>query len=154
MLNKSATNNAAKILYLGLPAVSLLVTGFVNYDPVNVGKMVLATGIGFSLFALTARYGVRHLSKNYRYVAIAALLFGLFGLLTSFFSSAPFIQNFYGVFGRNTGLLTYLGLIGIFIGTLMVVEKSSLVIGDILVVHPNVCAKFLSNCDGISLLTL
>ena len=125
MLNKSATNNAAKIIYLGLPAVSLLVTGFLNYDPVNVGKMVLATGIGFSLLTLSARYGVRHLSNNYRSVAIAALLFGFFGLITSFFSSAPFIQNFYGVFGRNTGLLTYLGLIGIFIGALLVVEKSS-----------------------------
>lgn len=125
MLNKSASNNAAKILYLGLPAVSLLVTGFVNYDPVNVGKMLLAAGIGFSLLALTARYGVSYLSKNYRSVAIAALLFGFFGLITSFFSTAPFTQNFYGVFGRNTGLLTYLGLIGIFIGALLVVEKSS-----------------------------
>ncbi len=125
MLNKSATNNAAKILYLGLPAVSLLVTGFVNYDPVNVGKMVLAAGIGFSLFALAARYGVRYLYSNYRFVTISALLFGIFGLFTSLFSQAPFVQNFYGVFGRNTGLLTYFGLIGIFIGTLMVVEKSA-----------------------------
>ena len=125
MLNKSATSNAGKILYIGLPAVSLLVTGFTSYDPVNVGKMVLAVGIGFSLLALAARYGASYLSKNYRSVAIAALLFGLSGLLTSFVSSAPFIQNFYGVFGRNTGLLTYLGLIGIFIGTLMVIEKSS-----------------------------
>ncbi len=123
MLNKSATNNAAKILYLGLPAVSLLVTGFVNYDPVNVGKMVLAVGIGFSLIFLAARYGASHLSNNYRSVTIAALLFGFLGLVTSLFSDAPFVQNFYGVFGRNTGLLTYFGLIGIFIGTLMVMEK-------------------------------
>ena len=125
MLNKSATNNAGKILYLGLPAVSLLVTGFVNYDPVNVGKMVLTVGIGFSLLALAARYGVNHLSSNYRMVTIAALLFGLAGLVTSFFSSAPFVQNLYGVFGRNTGLLTYLGLIGIFLGTLLIVEKTA-----------------------------
>jgi hypothetical protein len=124
MLNKSATNNAGKILYLGLPAVSLLVTGFTSYDPVNVGKMVLAVGIGFALLALALRYGISQLLSQYRYVAIAALCFGIFGFITSLLSAAPFEQNFYGVFGRNTGLLTYLGLIGIFIGCLLVNEKS------------------------------
>ena len=125
MLNKSATNNASKILYLGLPAVSLLVTGFVNYDPVNIGKMVLAVGIGFSLFALVLRYGASILFANYRSVLLAAILFGLSGFVTSLFSPAPFVQNFYGVFGRNTGLLTYFGLIGILIGTLLITDKVS-----------------------------
>jgi hypothetical protein len=125
MLKTSASGNAGKILYIGLPAVSLLVTGFTSYDPVNVGKMVLAAGVGFSLLALTLRYGTTHLKSQYRAVSIAALLFGLSGLVTSLFSAAPFVQNFYGVFGRNTGLLTYLGLIGIFIGSLLVVERTS-----------------------------
>ena len=123
MLNKSATNNAGKILYLGLPAVSLLVTGFASYDPVNVGKMVLSVGIGFALLALALRYGLSHLSTHYRSTFLAAILFGIAGLLTSLFSAAPFVQNFYGVFGRNTGLLTYFGLIGIFVGSLLVTEK-------------------------------
>jgi hypothetical protein len=123
MLNKSATNNIGKILYLGLPAVSLLVTGFASYDPVNVGKMVLAVGIGFALLALAFRYGSGQLLTNYKTVTLAALSFGLAGLVTSIFSSAPFVQNLFGVFGRNTGLLTYFGLIGIFIGTLLVADK-------------------------------
>jgi hypothetical protein len=123
MLNKSATNNAGKILYLGLPAVSLLVTGFASYDPVNVGKMVLSVGIGCSLLALAFRYGITHLISHYRSTFLAAILFGIAGLFTSMFSAAPFVQNFYGVFGRNTGLLTYFGLIGIFVGSLLVTEK-------------------------------
>ena len=125
MLNKSAANNVGKILYLGLPAVSLLVTGFASYDPVNVGKMVLAVGVGFALFALAFRYGFKYLLSNYKTPTLAAFFFGLAGLVTSFFSSAPFVQNLFGVFGRNTGLLTYLGLIGIFIGTLLIIEKDS-----------------------------
>jgi O-antigen ligase len=123
MLNKSATKNAGKILYLGLPAVSLLVTGFASYDPVNVGKMVLSVGIGFSLLALALRFGITHLNSHYRSTVLAAILFGLAGLFTSLFSAAPFVQNFYGVFGRNTGLLTYFGLIGIFVGSLLVTQK-------------------------------
>ena len=125
MLNKSATNNIGKILYLGLPAVSLLVTGFASYDPVNVGKMVLAVGIGFALLALAFRYGSEHLLTNYKIPTLAALFFGLAGLITSLFSNAPFVQNLFGVFGRNTGLLTYFGLIGILIGTLLVTEKDA-----------------------------
>jgi hypothetical protein len=124
MLNKSATKNAGKILYLGLPAVSLLVTGFASYDPVNVGKMVLAVGIGFSLFAIALRYGITHLNSHYRSTVLAAALFGLAGLFTSLFSAAPFVQNFYGVFGRNTGLLTYFGLIGILVGSLLITDKA------------------------------
>jgi hypothetical protein len=123
MLNKSAAKNAGKILYLGLPAVSLLVTGFASYDPVNVGKMVLSVGVGFSLLALALRYGITHLNSHYRSAVFAAALFGLAGLITSLFSAAPFVQNFYGVFGRNTGLLTYFGLIGIFVGCLLVTDK-------------------------------
>jgi O-antigen ligase len=124
MLNKSATKNVGKILYLGLPAVSLLVTGFASYDPVNVGKMVLSVGIGFSLLAIALRYGITHLNSHYRSTVLAAALFGLAGLITSLFSAAPFVQNFYGVFGRNTGLLTYFGLIGILVGSLLVTEKA------------------------------
>ena len=124
MLNKSASSDVGKVLYVGLPAVSLLVTGFTSFDPVNVGKMVLAAGVGFSLLILSLRYGFSHLIAQYRSVTIAAIFFGFAGLVTSLFSDAPFSQNFYGAFGRNTGLLTYFALIGIFIGSLLVKEKA------------------------------
>jgi hypothetical protein len=125
MLNKNAEAHVAKILAFGLPSVSLLVTGFASFDPVNIGKMVLATGIGFTCLAIAARYGVIHLLNHHKWIVLAALFFGFAGLITSVFSSAPYVQNFYGVFGRNTGLLTYLALIGIFLGTLLVSQRSA-----------------------------
>ena len=116
MLNTSSEKTIAKLLYLGVPAVSLLVTGFMSYDPVNVGKMVAAVGIGFSILALAIKSGLKEILRYQRAVSIALLFFIVFGLVSILTSAAPIEQNIFGVFGRNTGYLTYLGLSGILLG--------------------------------------
>ncbi len=116
MLNTSSEKTIAKLLYLGVPAVSLLVTGFMSYDPVNVGKMVVAVGIGFSILALIVKSGLKEIWRYQRAVSIALLFFVVFGLVSILTSAAPITQNIFGVFGRNTGFLTYLGLAGILLG--------------------------------------
>ncbi len=120
MLNKYAEQSIGKLLYLGLPIISLLVTGFMNFDPVNVGKMVIASGVGFALLILAIKYGRTLLIRDYKMVTVALIWFSVAGLVTSLFSEAPFVQNLYGVFGRNTGLLTYISLAGILFGALMI----------------------------------
>jgi hypothetical protein len=116
MLSKSVEKVIAKWLYLGVPAVSLLVTGFANYDPVNVAKMVAAVGIGFSIWALVLIGNVATLWRDQKSTSIAVGLFLVTGLLATLASTGPLEQNLYGVFGRNTGFITYLGLTGILIG--------------------------------------
>ncbi len=116
MLSKSAENIVAKWLYIGVPAVSLLVTGFLNYDPVNIAKMVVTVGIGLSIFALIAKNGIKSFWLNQKIVFLALVAFILFGITSTFASSAPLEQNLFGIFGRNTGLLTYIGLAGILAG--------------------------------------
>jgi O-antigen ligase len=116
MLSKSVEKVIAKWLYIGVPVVSLLVSSFVNYDPVNVGKMVVTVGIGFSIWALVLKGNVSTLWREQKPVSIAVGLFILAGLTASLASAAPIEQNLYGVFGRNTGFVTYLGLTGILIG--------------------------------------
>jgi len=116
MLNTSTEKTIAKLLYLGVPAVSLLVTGFMSYDPVNVGKMVVAVGIGFSILALVIKSSLKEIWRYQRAVSVALLFFFVFGLISILTSAAPIEQNLFGVFGRNTGFLTYLGLAGILLG--------------------------------------
>jgi len=125
MLDKSAEKVISKWLYLGVPGVSLLVTGFINYDPVNVAKMVLTAGIGFSIFALLIKDGIKKL-WNYNRATFAFLgLFLATGCLSVFTSSSPLVQNLYGVFGRNTGFITYLGLSGILLGASALSDKQN-----------------------------
>ncbi len=116
MLNTSSEKTIAKLLYLGVPAVSLLVTGFMSYDPVNVGKMVITVGIGFSIWALILKGNFKSSLKYQKTIFLALAFFIISGVISTLASDAPLEQNFFGVFGRNTGFLTYLGLAGILLG--------------------------------------
>jgi len=116
MLSKSVEKVIAKWLYIGVPVVSLLVTGFANYDPVNVAKMVVTVGIGFSIWALVLKGNFTTLWREQRATTLVVGSFIATGLLATFASTGPLEQNLYGVFGRNTGFITYLGLTGILVG--------------------------------------
>jgi hypothetical protein len=109
-----------KVLAFGTILVTLYVSKNPVMDPVNVSKMVLVASLGFFFWFDTIAYKITYLWKNFK----AAFLISL-GLLVSsvsalLFGNVPFVQNFYGVFGRNTGFLTYFSLLGIFLGTLAI----------------------------------
>jgi hypothetical protein len=110
MLKNDAELAVGKLLYLGVPAVTLLVTGFANYDPVNVPKMFLLSGIGFGCLFLLLKSGWENIFTRNKPVFILWILFTLGGLISLAKSQAPLVQNFYGTFGRNTGFLTYFSL--------------------------------------------
>lgn len=110
MLKKDAELAMGKLLYIGVPAVTLLVTGFANYDPVNVPKMFLMSGIAFACLFLLIHSGIGKQFKENKLPLIFLLAFTLAGLFSLLMSKAPVTQNFYGTFGRNTGFLTYLSL--------------------------------------------
>ena len=110
MLKRDTEVAVGKLLYIGVPAVTLLVTGFANYDPVNVPKMFLMAGIAFSCLFLVFQSGIGKLFKENKIPLIFLATFALGGFLSLLMSKAPVTQNFYGTFGRNTGFLTYLSL--------------------------------------------
>jgi hypothetical protein len=110
MLKRDTEVAVGKLLYIGVPAVTLLVTGFANYDPVNVPKMFLMAGIAFSCLFLIFQSGIGKQFKENRLPLIFLATFTLGGFLSLLMSKAPVTQNFYGTFGRNTGFLTYLSL--------------------------------------------
>ncbi len=102
-------NTLTRVLALGAAGVTIfLVTGNVT-DPVNAPKLFILGGLAGATFSLLA-YLVS--KKKYRVtglevLVIAFVLWSLFGLLAS---ESPITQGIYGVYGRNTGFLTYLFL--------------------------------------------
>ena len=57
MLKRDTEVAVGKLLYIGVPAVTLLVTGFANYDPVNVPKMFFIVSLKtFSSHSESAKY--------------------------------------------------------------------------------------------------
>lgn len=125
MLNKSVEKTIGFFLLVGVPFSTLfLLTGSVT-DPVNVTKLFAAGCVGFGVFAVTVIYGVKEVFRTSKLLVFSALAFFIFSINAVLNSDSPFSQNIYGVFGRQTGFVTYLILIMVAVSaTLLRTEKS------------------------------
>ena len=80
-------------------------------DPVNVPKMVVLAVVAFgSLGTLAFSFKTRIFSEN-KLLISGLVLFVTTSVMAVMQSASPFNQNFYGTYGRNTGLLTYISLV-------------------------------------------
>ena len=117
MLNKANEKLTAKWLYLGVPFTALVVGNKINYDPVNITKMLALSVVGFAVLAISLGGQSKVLIAQNKLLLVFASLFSVFAISAVVFSDLPAAQNIFGLFGRNTGLLTYLALVGVLIGT-------------------------------------
>lgn len=102
---------AAQALLIIGPIVSLAVSPATNYDPINLIKLLFATPVAIFVLALLAstyKFSVSRLNKPFWITSFGFLLAMISTLL---FSGAPVDQQFWGMFGRNTGFLTYFTLL-------------------------------------------
>ena len=104
-----------KYFIYGIAAVSVIVTPRVILDPINAPKMLLL----FILSTAGISLMLPHLGFYFKGKAKLLLIFtGIYIadlLLILFLSDADFGQQIFGTFGRNNGLLAYLGLILVFL---------------------------------------
>jgi O-antigen ligase len=101
-----------------------LVTGSVS-DPVNVTKFLILGGIGTACLTVVFLKALSLLTSTQRAPLILSGLFISFSFVAVVFSQSPLSQNFYGVYGRNTGFLTYLFLVGIFLAATLLNKEES-----------------------------
>lgn len=115
MIPSSVIKRASSILIWIGPLTTLAISPAWSYDPINPIKVLLMVSLSFAALGLYFPYLNSWISMWGKDVLIPATLFVL-ALLSSFlFSGASRIQQFWGVFGRNTGILTYLGLLMLFL---------------------------------------
>ena len=89
---------------------TLAITPWATYDPINVPKLaVLAVGGFVSLGALIANAKI-FIDPKYRLVQFFGLAFVLDLFLVFLVSGTNPAQEFFGTFGRATGLVAYLSL--------------------------------------------
>jgi hypothetical protein len=118
MFNKAAEKTVSLLILVGAPFVTVFLVTQTVTDPVNATKLAAAGGLGFGLIAITLVFNFRALVSENGLFLIFALTFIAAGLNALINSSSPASQNFYGTFGRNTGLVTYLVLLAISISAL------------------------------------
>ena len=108
------------ILLITGPAVSLAISPSSSFDPINLIKLLILASAAFMIFGLFISSISKLIARVSKYFWFFCGLFVLSMTSSFFFSGAPKGQQFWGSFGRNTGLLTYLSLLFILIGTAIV----------------------------------
>lgn len=124
MFNTANEKLIAKWLYLGVPITALIVGNNINYDPVNITKMLALSVVGFAVLAISLSSQGKGLIRDHKASTIFVGLFLIFALSAAIFSESPLQQNLFGVYGRNTGFITYFGLAGVLIGAATLRSKN------------------------------
>lgn len=125
MLNKTVEKTIAWFLFFGVPFTTIFLMTDTVTDPVNVTKLFAAGCVGGGVFAIALVYGLKELWQSAKWLMVASVLFLLAGLNAVINSSTPLIQNIYGVFGRQTGYVTYIVLIMSALGAALLRTKKS-----------------------------
>ena len=125
MINQVAERTIARILGLGSALVAIVVvTGSVT-DPVNVTKLFAIGAVAVSAMVVASFNGFGVIWRDSKPALLGVAVFLLTSFSAIYFSDAPLVQNLYGEYGRNTGFITYLLLILIFISALALRRERS-----------------------------
>jgi O-antigen ligase len=109
-----------KTILWGAGLISVAMTPFMSYEPINLPRLVILTIFGLSLILLIAIHRKELINSEHKKILLVLLSFIIWSLISSVFSSLGFIDAFYGVFGRNNALLTYLMFMAFIAATMFV----------------------------------
>ena len=125
MFNKAVEKTISQFLLIGLPFVTLFILWGSVTDPVNVTKLFAAGCLGFGVFAIVVVYGMKELWSTSKALIITSILFVLTMINAVVNSSTATTQNIYGVFGRQTGFVTYIALLLVMLSAAVLRSKKS-----------------------------
>ena len=115
----------SKLLLIGPAGVSLFLVINIVSDPVNAPKMAALGSLGFACAGLVLTSSLKRTWGESKTLAIVLFLFVLTMLNAVVNSKSPLSQNLFGVYGRNTGFVTYLSLAFVLLGALQVRKNRS-----------------------------
>ena len=128
MINQVAEKTIARVLGIGSAFVAVVViTGTVT-DPVNVTKLFALGGVAVGAFAVLLGFGICQLWATSKPLVVASGLLLAAGINAVVNSDAPLVQNIYGVYGRNTALVTYVLLVFVILAASVLRSQASFTI--------------------------
>jgi O-antigen ligase len=113
------------VIGIGALATTVIVAAWWTIEPVNAPKMVtlLVTAGAVIGVWLSQRSPFNFYERK---LLIPIAIFVISSVFSVIISQDPWESNFYGVSGRNTGLLTYLGLMAVFLGSIQLLHLSAI----------------------------
>ena len=112
-----------QVLSFGVGLVTVFITPWFSYDPLNVSRMLLLSVVASMAFFLILPQ--LRLSKmfDYRVVMVLLLLFIFQLILVLIVGPGDKWQQFFGAGGRQTGFLTYLSLVVLMLASAIASSK-------------------------------
>jgi O-antigen ligase len=124
VLIAAVERRVTSIILFSVFALTLIVTPWLNLDPINLPKLFILVVSGFALLGNLLPYLRQVVQSEARLISILVLLF-LFALFLAFLlSDSDNLSQIYGAFGRNTGLLAYISLAMVLLATVLVSNYS------------------------------
>jgi hypothetical protein len=128
MINQVTERTIARVLGIGSAFVAIIVVTGTVTDPVNVTKLFALGGVAAGAFAVLLVFGIGQLWTNSKSLVVASGLLLVAGINAVVNSDGPLVQNIYGVYGRNTALVTYILLVFVVLAAAVLRAQSSFTI--------------------------
>jgi O-antigen ligase len=112
-----------QVLSFGVGLVTVFITPWFSYDPLNVSRMLLLSVVAsMAFFLILPQLRLRKM-LDYRVVMVLLLLFIFQLILVLIVGPGDKWQQFFGAGGRQTGFLTYLSLVILMLGSAIASSK-------------------------------
>ncbi len=112
-------------ILVAAPFVTFVMSPQISYQGIDIPKMSALVLCAAILMALLLPDFRVLLESRYRIVVILSAIFAIDLLLVLISSSSPFNEQFFGISGRNTGFLTYVCLVVIFITSAIGLDRNN-----------------------------
>jgi len=126
MMNVAAEKTLTRLISIGSAVITIFVLSGSVTDPVNASKLLILGIVACGTLGVVLRFNLRSLIRTNRFTLIALTLFVLMAIVSTASSELPFVQNLYGLYGRNSGLYTYLFLAIATLGSLSITQNQNL----------------------------
>jgi O-antigen ligase len=118
-------NKTEKLLVWAIGIITIIVTPFYSYDPINLPRFILLIVFGLIILFTILIPRIRFILSQYSLFLILNTGFIAWSLLSLMLSGVKIPEGFFGIPGRFNGVLTYLSLI-VFMATTLLLSKSEL----------------------------
>lgn len=119
MVREKLESSLGRIVGWGLIGATMLVTPWWALDPINPIKMLVVVPVGFMCLALLVANRKSIAWSKYKVVLYLTAAFVAWQIFVVLLSGGEINQQLFGTQGRNTGLITYLVFLSIFIGSIV-----------------------------------
>ncbi len=123
MIELIAEKTLNRYLVIGVPLASAFLWASGTTDPVNVTKLFITGGVAAAAGVTAILFFWKRIWRRFS-IFVLALFFFLAAMINSLFrGQGPFLQNYYGAYGRQTGFLTFFLLTLLLISVLAIQER-------------------------------